>query len=185
MRERAYFPRPDTPLPESTHDFGRVTILEAEAFGKPGERTFRLRVVAPAGSASLWLEREQLQALSMAVRQVLSQHRTGEPPLHEEQPPAAAESAAEPAVDFKVGRLSLGYDESEDTFMFYAHELEADPEGPPTFACEATSVQARAISEEIDRIVAAGRPRCFLCGQPIEAGQHVCPRSNGHSQRER
>jgi hypothetical protein len=28
-------------------------------------------------------------------------------------------------------------------------------------------------------VVAAGRPRCPLCGAPIE-GKHVCPASNGH-----
>jgi uncharacterized repeat protein (TIGR03847 family) len=172
-------------LPESTHDFGRVTLLEAEALGKPGERTFRLRIGAPSDSASLWLEKEQLQALSLAVRHILSQRRASERPTPEEQPPAPADFAAQPAVDFKVGRLSLGYDESEESFTLFAHDLEADPEGPPTFTCEATAAQARALSDEISRIVAAGRPVCYLCGQPIEAGHHVCPRSNGHGQPER
>ncbi len=175
----------DDSLPESTHDFGRVTLLEAETFGKPGERTFRLRIAAPSGSASLWVEKEQLQALSLAVRQILIQRRAGGRPGREEQPPAPADYADQPTVDFKVGRLALGYDESEEVFTLFAHELEMDPEGPPTFTCEAMAAQARALSDEIERIVAAGRPRCYLCGQPIEADGHVCPRSNGHAQPER
>ena len=175
----------DTSLPESTHDFGRVATLGAEAFGKPGERTFRLHIGAPTGSASLWVEKEQLQALALAVRQILSQRRASGRPTPEEQPPAPVDYAAQPALDFKVGHLSLGYDESEETFTLFAHESEADPEGPPTFTCEAIAAQARALSDEIERIVAAGRPRCYLCGQPIETGGHVCPRSNGHAQAER
>jgi uncharacterized repeat protein (TIGR03847 family) len=172
-------------LSEPTHHLGRAALLKAEAFGEPGQRTFRIRVGAPGGSASLWVEREQLEALSLAIRQVLASRPPGEPEAAEELPPAAIDEGAEPTVEFKVGRLSLGYDESDQSFTLYTHDLEAEPESPPTATCEATAAQARALSEGIEQIVAAGRPRCFLCGQPIEAGQHVCPRSNGHGQLER
>jgi uncharacterized repeat protein (TIGR03847 family) len=170
---------------ESTDDFGRVTLIEAETFGEPGQRTFRLRIGAPAGNAFLWLEKEQMQALSLAIRQILSQRHPRERPELEEEAPAPSDYPAHPAVDFKVGRLALGYDESEECFTLSAHDLEADPEGPATFTCETTTTQARALSDAIERIVAAGRPRCFLCGEPIEAGHHVCPRSNGHGQLQR
>lgn len=172
-------------MPESTHDLGRVTLIEAETFGEPGQRTFRLRIAAAAGSAFLWLEKEQMQALSMAIRQILSRRPPREHAGLEEGAPAPPDSPAHPIVDFKVGRLALGYDESEEYFTLSAHELEADPEGPATFTCETTVAQASALSEAIERIAAAGRPRCFLCGEPIEAGHHVCPRSNGHGQLQR
>ncbi len=172
-------------VPESTEDLGRVTLIEAETFGEPGQRTFRLRIDAPAGSAFLWLEKEQMQALSLAIRQILSQRRPSERPALEEETPAPPDYPALPSVDFKVGRLALGYDESEEYFTLSAHDLEADPEGPPTFTCETTTTQARTLSDAIESIVAAGRPRCFLCGEPIEAGHHVCPRSNGHGQLQR
>jgi 5-methylcytosine-specific restriction endonuclease McrA len=29
-------------------------------------------------------------------------------------------------------------------------------------------------------VVAAGRPTCQFCGQPIDPDGHICPRSNGH-----
>ena len=42
---------------------------------------------------------------------------------------------------------------------------------------------ARALVTQITEIVSAGRPRCPLCGQPLEGdGAHFCPSSNGHSQ---
>ena len=172
-------------MPESTHDLGRVSLIEAETFGEPGQRTFRLRIDAPAGSAFLWLEKEQMQALSLTVRQILSQHRPSERPGLEEEAPAPSDYPAHPEIDFKVGRLALGYDESEEYFTLTAHDLEAEPEGPPTFTCDMTTAQASALSDAVERIVAAGRPRCFLCGEPIEAGHHVCPRSNGHGQLQR
>ena len=52
-------------------DFGSVSGLEAEAIGEPGRRTFRLRVRSGQQTASLWLEKEQLQALAVALMQVL------------------------------------------------------------------------------------------------------------------
>jgi uncharacterized repeat protein (TIGR03847 family) len=30
------------------------------------------------------------------------------------------------------------------------------------------------------RLVQAGRPPCPLCGQPLEASGHLCPRHNGY-----
>ena len=172
-------------MPESTHDLGRVSLIEAETFGEPGQRTFRLRIDAPAGSAFLWLEKEQMKALSLTVRQILSQPRPSERPGLEEEAPAPSDYPAHPEIDFKVGRLALGYDESEEHFTLTAHDPEAEPEAPPTFTCDMTTTQARTLSDAIERIVAAGRPRCFLCGEPIEAGHHVCPRSNGHGQLQR
>jgi len=29
-------------------------------------------------------------------------------------------------------------------------------------------------------VVAAGRPPCPLCGNPLDPEGHVCPRQNGH-----
>ena len=31
-----------------------------------------------------------------------------------------------------------------------------------------------------EALVAAGRPPCPICGQPLDPDGHVCPRSNGH-----
>ena len=54
-------------------DFGRAELLEPEAIGEPGQRTFRLRVLSGSEAASLWLEKEQLVALTLAIRQLLEQ----------------------------------------------------------------------------------------------------------------
>ena len=36
------------------------------------------------------------------------------------------------------------------------------------------------ISEEAERVVAAGRPRCVMCGMPMGPGPHACANQNGH-----
>jgi hypothetical protein len=37
------------------------------------------------------------------------------------------------------------------------------------------------LCRKIAEVIAGGRPICPLCGAPIEASGHVCPRSNGHA----
>ena len=48
-------------------DFGRADSIEPEAIGEPGDRRFRIRVMARLESASLWLEKEQVASLALAV----------------------------------------------------------------------------------------------------------------------
>ena len=55
-----------------TIELGLARGIDAQSFGQPGQRTFRLRIVgAEAESASLWIEKEQMQALSIALKQML------------------------------------------------------------------------------------------------------------------
>jgi uncharacterized repeat protein (TIGR03847 family) len=43
-----------------------------------------------------------------------------------------------------------------------------------------TPAVARAFAQRALRIVAQGRPPCPLCGLPLDAAGHVCPRQNGY-----
>jgi len=38
----------------------------------------------------------------------------------------------------------------------------------------------RAFIDRARRVVAAGRPPCPLCGQPLDPAGHLCPRHNGY-----
>jgi uncharacterized repeat protein (TIGR03847 family) len=55
-----------------------------------------------------------------------------------------------------------------------------DPEGPDLVRVRLTPIRARAFAERALRTVAAGRPPCPLCGQPLDATGHLCPRRNGY-----
>jgi uncharacterized repeat protein (TIGR03847 family) len=144
-------------------------------------------------AAALWVEKEQLQALGLAVEQLLAEFQgklTGHPPR---QPPAET-FPPNPTVDFKVGRLALGQDESEletgPRYVLLVYDLEgsaseeeeSSSQQPAKFVCRATRDQLRALSRNIAEVVAAGRPRCPLCGEPMDPQQksHGCVRANGH-----
>jgi uncharacterized repeat protein (TIGR03847 family) len=161
----------------ATYDFGPVDSLDAEAIGVPGKRTFRIRAWKNQNTASLWLEKQQLLALSLALRQVMTQ--TGQNP--KPTPSAARPFPEQPTVDLKVGRLALGRQEDSDRLILWAHEAGSDEDAPPNFSCHLDWEQALAFCERAETVCAAGRPICPLCSEPIDPEGHVCVRSNGHS----
>jgi uncharacterized repeat protein (TIGR03847 family) len=61
-------------------------------------------------------------------------------------------------------------------------ELESilEAESGATVRLWATREQMRAMARHGARVTAAGRPRCRLCGQPMDPEGHVCPGLNGH-----
>ena len=163
-------------------DLGPVRRLDAAALGPPGRRTFRLAATSRVGSAWLWLEKEELQVLGMTIEQLLGRLPL-DPALAPSAPPAEAAMAQvdpgeRPAVEFKVGRLSMGYEEHDDLFVLLAHDSDADPKGPATFRCQASRRQLRTLAQQITAICAAGRPRCPLCGIVLDRPKHPCPRLN-------
>jgi uncharacterized repeat protein (TIGR03847 family) len=58
--------------------------------------------------------------------------------------------------------------------------LTDDDTGPDVLRVRITAPAARAFIRRAQRLVAAGRPPCPLCGLPLDASGHVCPRQNGH-----
>jgi uncharacterized repeat protein (TIGR03847 family) len=163
-----------------TIEFGVARGIDAQSFGQPGQRTFRLRIVgAAAESASLWMEKEQMQALSIALKQMLSQ-------LEYNEEPPVANAADFPVVadhDFRVGRMGMGFNSSDRTVVLYTFELgvsDAD-EDEPTLRARLTQEQSASLGAQLDDIIAGGRPTCPLCGLAMDAEGHACIRSNGHS----
>jgi len=167
-------------------DFGRAEVLAPEAIGEPGQRTFRLRVLSGSEAASLWLEKEQLAALTLAIRQLLEQTDEGESPSDAGSSAPGEAFPEQPQVDFKIGRLGIGYDEGRRIVVIFAYEVEeAENEAEdaqPTFACQVTRDQCEAFAEQAEEVISAGRPVCLLCGEAIDKEGHRCVRRNGHSQ---
>jgi uncharacterized repeat protein (TIGR03847 family) len=58
--------------------------------------------------------------------------------------------------------------------------LSDSDEGPDALRVTITPVVARAFVARARRVVAAGRPPCPLCSQPLDPSGHVCPRQNGY-----
>ena len=162
----------DEPLP-----LGPLSALAVEAIGRPGQRTFRIRAQTDDATASLWVEKEQLQALAVAIDQLLRQVTDRNTPEEVASPPLDV-FREPPSIEFKVGRLALGYVEDADLVALLVHALDADPDGPATLVCLADRPAFRAFCRQIVEVCAAGRPRCALCGDPINPDGHFCVRLN-------
>jgi len=162
-----------------TDDLGTARAVDAQTFGKPGERTFRLRVIGAADrAASLWMEKQQFQALNLAFAQMLAQlNYEDKPPL-----PDLSDFPVAAQHDFRVGRIGLGYDTSNKTFVLDAFEIGIqEEEAEATVRVRLTPDHCASLVGQLSEIVAQGRPLCPLCGASIDAGGHVCIRTNGHS----
>jgi uncharacterized repeat protein (TIGR03847 family) len=159
-------------------DFGRASSIEPEAIGEPGQRTFRLRIQARGGAASLWLEKEQLAALAMAFRELMEQTKGVR-----SEPSEITEIGSfpeDPDVEFKIGRLGLGYDDKNNLVVLLIHEVDEEEDAKPNFSCKVTFQQCDGFAKRADDIVAAGRPTCTACGLPVNPDGHQCGRRNGH-----
>ena len=186
-------------MAHAQYDFASVDAIDAESIGLPGKRTFRVRILRGGDSASLWVEKQQLAALGEAIPRLLEQLDT--PDRHGGQHTTSiGYFPDEPTVEFKVGRLALGYAATEDRLVLLAHDLaveeeeeesaeEADEEDeasiPPTFSCRFTREQARVLSTACANAVKGGRPLCVICHRPIDPEGHFCPRGNGHQKLQR
>ena len=166
------------------YPMGSLSQVQAETFGEPGQRTFRLLLDAGQAHCSLWLEKEQLFQLGVYLQDAVDS-------LSEEDRSAVSRSQEQEwfggeEVDFKAGQMMISHDKPANCFYLLAHEREtAEPEKPDEELASVSfwinPAQARDLAEEALRICAAGRPSCFLCGQVINPEGHVCPRSNGHT----
>ncbi len=164
------------------HEYQELTVLEAEAIGEPGQRRFRLIAGVGLDLVSLWMEKEQLQALGLAIEQLLEQLRlAGYVQSRIPERPAARTAPLPPDIpEYVVGKMAIGYDEERQRIAIFAHDIEQDEDEDPIFAGRATLPAAKALAHQIARVIAAGRPRCPRCGAVIGPQGHVCPHDNGH-----
>jgi uncharacterized repeat protein (TIGR03847 family) len=74
-----------------------------------------------------------------------------------------------------VTEAVTGEDEEADQAV-----LSDDDNGPDVLRVRLNPAAAKAFAKRAARVVAAGRPPCPFCGQPLDPEGHVCPRQNGH-----
>jgi uncharacterized repeat protein (TIGR03847 family) len=165
-------------VPSGSRELGDVQRARVEALGEPGQRRFRLLAVINGETFIAWMEKQQLDALGRALEQVLDQLPERGPDLLPLYDPIDFDF--ETRRQFRVGRMELGFDEEHDRLVVIAHDIEADLDEDSGFTCRLTRSQARDLSNDAAAVVAAGRPRCVLCGQPMGSGPHACPQQNGH-----
>ena len=58
--------------------------------------------------------------------------------------------------------------------------LEDREDAPDALRVFLTLAEAQDFAKHAQSIVAAGRPPCPLCGNPLDPSGHICPRLNGY-----
>ena len=190
-------------MPGQLFEFDPPERFVAGTVGQPGERTFYLQASGDGRLVSVALEKVQVAALAEKLDELLDEVRRRHG--SDSSIPAAASVDLEdvrpldPPVEeeFRVGTLALAWD--DDTGQVIVEAQSAEPaESAESLAAEGVSGEsgvaftgdllrvrispdvARAFSKRAQRVVAAGRPPCPLCGNPLDPEGHVCPRQNGH-----
>ena len=164
------------------YQLGSLSFIEPKTFGQPGQRTFNLIFESGDARCTVWLEKEQLFQLGIYLQEVvqsLSEENKGREGRRRE----SRASGQGVSLDFKAGQVLLSHDQESNSFRLLAYEIE-EQEGdkePESVGFWIDVPQAETLSQEALRICAAGRPRCILCGQPINPDGHNCPRANGHA----
>jgi uncharacterized repeat protein (TIGR03847 family) len=167
--------------------------------GEPGERTFYLQASGGGRLVSVVLEKVQVSLLAEKLDELLGEanRRFGVPVTEAATGGVDNDPLAAPVEEeFRVGTLGLAFDVDTSTVVIEAievgeSELETGPEDEEQEPAEhldrlrvrITPEETRAFIERARRVVAAGRPPCPLCGQPLDAGGHICPRHNGYHRR--
>jgi uncharacterized repeat protein (TIGR03847 family) len=168
----------------------------AGTVGQPGERAFYLQASAAGRVTSVLLEKAQVSQLAQRLDELLDEvlRRTGG---------AAAVPAAAPAgladdgplelpltEEFRVGAIALAWDHDDERVIIEAQEETDEPieplseeipeDGPGVLRVRISAAAARAFTQRALQVVSQGRPPCPLCGLPLDASGHICPRQNGH-----
>lgn len=166
-------------------DLGMVHSVEAEAIGEPGKRTFKITATSGRGTAIVWMEKEQLFQVGVAIKRFQTEEPATSPIPAGEEPGAVDMVIAE----FKAGEMSVRHDTRTGvmtlaaTAMLPLEEDETETDEPlPAVEFSFAGRMAARLADRALEVCAAGRKTCPLCGGPIDPEGHFCVKTNGHRQ---
>jgi uncharacterized repeat protein (TIGR03847 family) len=160
----------------------------AGAMGEPGDRTFFLQARKGQAVISVGLEKAQVVALAARLADLLEAVSDVAPAglavERDDQP------LDEPLVEaFRVGVMALAWEPSRREVVIEAQPQNEDGdyvevedealEGPDLMRVRLAPDHAREFVRRAAGLIAAGRPLCPFCGEPLEPTGHFCVRTNG------
>jgi uncharacterized repeat protein (TIGR03847 family) len=162
-------------------EFDEVDAFTVGAVGQPGQRLFLLQARRDGQRVTIKCEKQQAAAIAEHLRKVLSDL----PPPDDRPLPAALELAGDDDVAFVLGAIGLGYDRDNDRVLVQLEEFASDDPDRADEVVDRGHVrlylnrgQVEAFCDRTDEVVAAGRPSCRWCGNPVDPDGHPCPRMN-------
>jgi uncharacterized repeat protein (TIGR03847 family) len=179
-------------MPTRVHEFSWPDRVVIGTVGVPGARTFYLQVRTGAQIVSIALEKQQSALLADKVDEILDQLITleGNPfSVPTGTPIELVDNDGLEAVEeqFRTGAMSLGWDPTTAQVVIEAYPIsdvdaDSDDESLDQEGADVSEMllvrmpvgTARAFARRTREVVGAGRPTCPLCGDPIDAGGHIC-----------
>ncbi len=186
------------------HRYDAPDRFVAGTVGQPGERTFFLQAREGNRMTSVICEKQQVSVLAEHLDRVLDevQRRSAG---QVDVPPASSTARDTDPLDapineeFRVGTMTIAWDPSIDRIVIELFSnVDVDEEERPeetsspaaeepdeieadeVFVVKITASYARDFVARAQALVAAGRPSCPFCLQPIDPQGHICPRANGY-----
>ncbi|MBA8795311.1 putative repeat protein (TIGR03847 family) [Friedmanniella endophytica] len=188
------------------HRYDRPDRFVAGTVGQPGERTFFLQAREGNRITSVVVEKQQVSVLAEHMERVLDEvvRRSGgdvavpppvtragdnsplDAPITEEFRVGTMTIAWDPTIDRVVVELFSNVDSDEESETDAEQAAAADTaeeveiSADEVIVVKITAAYARDFVARAQALVAAGRPPCPFCLQPIDAEGHICPRANGY-----
>jgi uncharacterized repeat protein (TIGR03847 family) len=175
----------------------------AGTVGQPGSRTFYLQAREGERIVSVALEKVQVSLLAERLTQLLAEVKERGAAVPDEPSPGEVDTAAmdEPMNEaFRVGTMAIVWDGEDESIVVEARAMTEDDESPEAalaaledeegddveddeesdvLRVKLTPRRALAFAKRAIDVVAAGRPPCPFCGQPLNPEGHICARRNG------
>ena len=180
-------------MTRAIHVFRTPDRFVAGTVGQPGSRTFYLQAVHDKRVVSVLCEKQQVAILAERIGALLVEiNRRFGTPLPPETEVADLSPLITPVdAEFQVGTMGLGWDaeaESVVVELLAVSETEYDAsvilddaeDGPDAVRVFLSPESARQFAERSQRVIAAGRPPCPLCEEPLDPDGHLCVRTNGY-----
>jgi len=155
-----------------------LDLLSPVAVGAPGKRTFFLVIGDNGRWFRVWLEKQDLQALAMAVRELLLKlpFDASGSSVQDQEP--SHKTSGFPAAELELREASLGFQDGHGVLVFTVDVIGPKRDGLGSLRFCPTLAQLRQFAERAQKVYAAGRPLCPICGGPIDPSGHNCPGKN-------
>ncbi len=177
------------------YNFENPDRFVAGTVGQPGSRTFYLQARDGNRIVSVVLEKVQVALLAERLTQLLAEVRERGANVPLEPAPADLDTAPldEPINEtFRVGTMAIVWDGEDESILVEARAMSEDGEAAEDLAepnddddesdvvrVHLSPRKALAFARRALEVVAAGRPPCPFCGQPLNPEGHICARRNG------
>jgi len=176
------------------YNFENPDRFVAGTVGEPGSRTFYLQARDGNRIMAVELEKVQVALLAERLTQLLAEVRERGANVPLEPAPADLDAAPldEPINEaFRVGTMAIVWDGDDESVVIEARAMSEDGEAADDLSqpddddesdvvrVELSTGRALAFARRALEVVAAGRPPCPFCGQPLNPEGHICARRNG------